>query len=470
MDKKCAVFGCDNTSGQIITILIKQSIISQSSGLYSHPLFCFGLYSGNFENLNAYFKMCPAATCQQRALYNRSQTIFFMFKTNNTEMGSTSRSSTSSNVGSGSNPTVVARETFQVLLELNQELVRVLIYKDHLFPLLDLIIAVRIKVIYLHNTTMNSFLILFVDQEQKLDHVFQLILLAGIGIFLLGTNLTDFLHQLLPYTVFLLSVMGAVILPTMFLVLKKNPITWFIFDFVFLNTTRVLLIGYWLACTIFALLIVSYFGSANFSIKLTILRKYFHGVVIAIYLPGIFFDVELLFAASVIVFSAFLLLESVRLYDLECVGNILNKNMMGFLDEKDQGTLILTHIYLLVGCSLPIWIFPLSTTTNARDNLLLCSGIVSLGVGDTAASIGGTLWGKTKFPGSSKSVEGTLCSMLAEICFMLILFYSGMFGVSSRLPWFSFLVSSVVTSLVEARTTQVDNLVLPLVMYIILIV
>lgn len=186
-----------------------------------------------------------------------------------------------------------------------------------------------------------------------------------------------------------------------------------------------LLIGYWLACTVLALLIVWRFGSANSSVKLTVLRKYFHGVVIAIYLPGIFFDVELLFTASVIIFSVFLLLESVRLYDLEYVGNILSKNMVGFLDEKDQGTLILTHVYLLVGCSLPIWIFPLNTAANARDNLLLCSGIVSLGVGDTAASIGGTLWGTTKFSGSSKSVEGTLCSMVAEICFMLILFYSG---------------------------------------------
>lgn len=45
-----------------------------------------------------------------------------------------------------------------------------------------------------------------------------------------------------------------------------------------------------------------------------------------------------------------------------------------------------------------------------------------------------------------------------------------MFGVSSHLPWFSFIVSTVVTSLVEACTSQVDNLVLPLVMYIVFII
>ena len=259
--------------------------------------------------------------------------------------------------------------------------------------------------------------------------------------------MTDHFQKLLPFILLFFSMMGSVTLPAMVWVLKRNPITWFLFDFVFLKTTRVLncfagmiiiqncffpnlplqimLIGYWLACTILALIIAWRFGSTGSSVKLTVLRKYFHGVVVAIYLPGIFFDVELLFAASVIVFAAFLLLESARLYNLEHLGNILSTNMVGFLDEKDQGTLILTHIYLLVGCSLPIWIFPLNAATDARDNLLLCSGIVSLGIGDTAASIGGTLWGRTKFPGSSKSVEGTLCSMLAEICFMLILFYFG---------------------------------------------
>lgn len=155
------------------------------------------------------------------------------------------------------------------------------------------------------------------------------------------------------------------------------------------------------------------------------LRKYFHGVIIAIYLPGIFLDFDLLFVASVIVLAAFILLESARLYNLEYLGDILNTSMNGFLDEKDQGVLILTHIYLLVGCSLPLWIFPLQAATSVSDYLLLCSGVVSLGIGDTAASIGGTLWGTTKYPGSSKSVEGTLCSILAEIGFFFAMFYSG---------------------------------------------
>lgn len=177
-------------------------------------------------------------------------------------------------------------------------------------------------------------------------------------------------------------------------------------------------------CTTLALGIALRFGSGS-SITLTVLRKYFHAIVIAIYLPGIVIDTELLFVASVIVFAAFILLESMRIYKLEFIGDILTKSMTGFLDDKDQGILILTHIYLLVGCSLPIWIFPLYVSFSEREYLLLFSGIVSLGVGDTAASIGGTLWGRTKFPHSSKSVEGTVCSIVAEVTFLYILSYFG---------------------------------------------
>ncbi|EFX80525.1 putative SMC6, structural maintenance of chromosome protein 6, copy B [Daphnia pulex] len=290
------------------------------------------------------------------------------------------------------------------------------------FSIGEAILAVQGTIVFCFVSISNCVL-----DGSNLSTAFCQIFLLGIGMFLLGTGLIQKCQQLLPFTLLLFTVMGTVTLPIMLLVMKKNPITWFLIDFIFLDTTRVFLILYWLACTILALAIAWWFGNGS-SVKLTVLRKYFHGVVIAIYLPGVFFDTELLFVASVMVLAAFLLLESVRLYNLDYVGDILNKNMAGFLDEKDQGTLILTHIYLLIGCSLPIWIFPLKSAMDTTDKLLLCSGVVSLGIGDTAASIGGTLWGKNKFPGSSKSIEGTVCSILAEILFVIIMFHFGKNG------------------------------------------
>lgn len=185
----------------------------------------------------------------------------------------------------------------------------------------------------------------------------------------------------------------------------------------------------WSLCTVAAFVIAWRYGEGTNSQALTVLRKYFHAVIVAIYLPGALFDLELLSTASVIVLAGFLFLETVRLSGDEVFGDILNKKTAGFLDEKDSGKLILTHIYLLVGCSLPIWIFPLKMPTDGSEFLLLCSGIISLGIGDAAASIGGTLWGKTKIFGSNKSVEGTLSSIAAEVAFAILLY---LFGKKSR--------------------------------------
>nr|CAG4638664.1 EOG090X0BFL [Cyclestheria hislopi] len=203
-------------------------------------------------------------------------------------------------------------------------------------------------------------------------------------------------------------------------------------------------------------------------IKLTIVRKYFHGIIVAVYLPGIFFDPDLLFLASAITLAIFLLMEAIRVCDIPPFGDVLRDRLRAFVDEKDQGCLILTHIYLLVGCSLPLWISPTIRNTQPSGILRLCSGIISLGIGDTAASIGGTRWGKRRMPRSKKTVEGLFCSFMAEIAFIAILQPMGFFG-RGPFPWIKFTIAALITSTIEATTSQVDNFILPLVMYIVVV-
>nr|CAG4641955.1 EOG090X0BFL [Eurycercus lamellatus] len=306
------------------------------------------------------------------------------------------------------------------------------------------------------------------NDDIKNSSTFPQVLLLGVGIFLLITSLKQEFQKLFPFTLIFLAIMVLLTFPLMFLVLKKNPIIWLVVDLIFSTTTRVLLIFYWAVCTVAALLIAWYFGGGSAPTKLTIMRKYFHGVVVAVYLPGVLLDSELLFTASVIALAAFLFLEAIRIYQIDGLGSLLNSSMAGFLDEKDQGSIILTHIYLLVGCSLPVWMFPRSVASSTEEVLLLCSGIISLGVGDSAASIGGSLFGRTKWPSSEKSLEGTACSIVAEMIFAVCL-ELGTFG-NLNFPWVRYSSAAVVTSLVEAQTSQVDNLILPIVMYIILLI
>lgn len=82
-------------------------------------------------------------------------------------------------------------------------------------------------------------------------------------------------------------------------------------------------------------------------------------------------------------------------------GVIIDFWVSGFRDYQDEGRLLLTPVYLLVGCALPIWL------TDVEDGNILTpvqysaaiAGILSIGIGDTFASIGGSLFGRTRWKG-----------------------------------------------------------------------
>jgi hypothetical protein len=40
-----------------------------------------------------------------------------------------------------------------------------------------------------------------------------------------------------------------------------------------------------------------------------------------------------------------------------------------FVDQRDSGPLILTHVYLLVGCALPVWLFPLDYNKLSHEGI-----------------------------------------------------------------------------------------------------
>lgn len=134
-----------------------------------------------------------------------------------------------------------------------------------------------------------------------------------------------------------------------------------------------------------------------------------------------------------------------------------------FRDEKDLGLFTLTHIYLLIGCSTPLW---LSSATSHDSKLLLASGVVTVGIGDTFASLGGFYWGKHKWPNSSKSYEGTVCSFVSQVVTLVCLqFWFNSASLLDHLSILKFIFISLTSSLVETFTVHVDNLILPLVQY-----
>lgn len=135
----------------------------------------------------------------------------------------------------------------------------------------------------------------------------------------------------------------------------------------------------------------------------TRVRKIFHILIVFAFMPGLLYQCTFLFVASGIALALLIVLEVARVIKLWPVTKILEEAVKAFIDEKDAGLVALTPIYLLVGCSLPLWIHPCPcdlTDVAGFELLPLISGVLSVGIGDTAASVIGSKFGRIKYPGS----------------------------------------------------------------------
>eukprot|EP00093_Oithona_nana_P011154 11154.XXX_4445_3071_1 [CDS] Oithona nana genome sequencing. len=248
------------------------------------------------------------------------------------------------------------------------------------------------------------------------------------------------------------SILFGVTLPVLFSTLKRNPIAWTL-QTIFASNESKLLLLLWCVCTLLALHIVAQQDSGATT---TITRKYFHFLVVVVFTSGVMVNRSLLYLASIVGLSVMILLEHMRYAKIQPVANIISAAFKTFQDKNDRGDLILTNIYLLVGVSLPLWLTP---DLEKADPLLLLSGVLSIGIGDSFASIFGSKFGRTIIPQTQKSVEGMMASILAQLVFVKAL------NMELNLV----LVAGIcAVSIVETLTTQVDNLVLPFVMYIVL--
>ncbi|KAG3288134.1 dolichol kinase [Ictidomys tridecemlineatus] len=267
-----------------------------------------------------------------------------------------------------------------------------------------------------------------------------------------------------------------VVLPWLHWLIHRNPLLWLL-QFLFQTETRIYLLAYWSLLATLACLVVLYQNAKRSSSESkkhqapTITRKYFHFIVVATYIPGIIFDRPLLYVAATVCLAVFIFLEYVRYFRIKPLGHTLRGLLSLFLDERDSGPLILTHIYLLLGMSLPIWLIPRPCTQKGSLGgaraLVPYAGVLAVGVGDTVASIFGSTMGEIHWPGTKKTFEGTMTSIFAQIISVaLILIFDS--GVDLNYSYVWILGSISMVSLLEAYTTQIDNLLLPLYLLILL--
>lgn len=140
--------------------------------------------------------------------------------------------------------------------------------------------------------------------------------------------------------------------------------------------------------------------------------------------------------------------------------------------EEEKGAVVLSHILLLLGCSLPIMISSPFNSVHAYASIFgLCisdafvhSLLVALLVLIFQAALIGAYLGEHKWPKSNKSVEGTLGSIVATYIFLSFIFNFVQFD--EQVPEFPAILGfSLLLPAWEALSCLNDNISIPVVAY-----
>ncbi|XGW18744.1 hypothetical protein V3C99_002944, partial [Haemonchus contortus] len=192
----------------------------------------------------------------------------------------------------------------------------------------------------------------------------------------------------------------------------------------------------------------------------TMHRKFFHLTVSLIYVSGLFFDRDFIWLSGWLMICIFVIIEVLRFFEVPPWKEQLNNFLLVFKDEQDSAVL-LTPIFLLLGVFLPLFLSPNSKS----PNLYHLAGVAAVGVGDSVAAIIGSKFGITRWPRRKKTVEGSLAMTVAIAMFLTMARPFCVFHASSCLL---IVFVSLVLAAIEAFTENVDNIILPIVGYLLL--
>jgi dolichol kinase len=186
--------------------------------------------------------------------------------------------------------------------------------------------------------------------------------------------------------------------------------------------TRLILCVYWLGIIIVGLAIV-FRLSAIYEVDTR--RKVFHFMMVAMLLPATYVDPAFAALALSLILAVFLLLDLFRASQLPPLSKPLAYFLTPYVDGRDlRGPVVISHIFLLVGCAIPLWLSlgalprtghgPWTGWDLPTRDVSMVSGVICVGMGDSAASLIGRRFGRHKwFWSGGKSLEGSLAFAFA---------------------------------------------------------
>lgn len=207
---------------------------------------------------------------------------------------------------------------------------------------------------------------------------------------------------------------------------------------------------YWLAVFVVAF-VPTRLVLATTDLSVVIRRKWFHAVAVVLFSPATQMFPQLMSLSYAIALCVLVVLEDLR-RDLPA----LQSFYLSFIDPtKDDPELIVSHMFLILGCATPLWISEWASDREAAKLFLSQWGVLCLGIGDAAGAVIGSWYGKRQWGQNRRTIEGSL-AMWASVTLAGIAFAP----VDNYLALFA---ASTIVTLMEAFTLQMDNLVLPIV-------
>jgi dolichol kinase len=202
--------------------------------------------------------------------------------------------------------------------------------------------------------------------------------------------------------------------------------------------------------------------SSRYIADVTVSRKWFHLVAVLLFLPTTLSAPAFQMLSYAVGTSLLILLEVVREH-IKPVSRFFEKYLDATKGETETSTMVISHLALLLGCAAPLWISRVLYNVkkpHIMQVLVGVWGVISIGVGDAVGAVVGKLVGKKPW-GHQRTAEGSL----AMAGSMLVSYAAIALTLSEHLEWsvvVALIAAIVFTTLLEAYTTQNDNLVLPM--------
>jgi len=246
--------------------------------------------------------------------------------------------------------------------------------------------------------------------------------------------------------------------------------------------SRLCILLFWTVSILLFLVIIPLVESTGW-LRQIVIRKLFHFFACFLFVPAAILEPRLLSVAYAVATALLVVVEAIRLCkEWMPMGRFIDAYFRLFVDSRELGSvgsdggkrpvLVLTPIYLLVGCAVPHWVSEAMLwrgDTQPEEPpfaaMLKFAGILCVGIGDAVAAIFGSTYGTARWPGTKRTFDGSLGFFVSM--FMGLNNISLWTGLAAhafvlRAPAIPLVFFIAKVALVEAYTTQIDNLVLPL--------